>query len=61
MVDSGVVYLVLVDKHYPQKLAFVYLQEVAEAFASELQNQYGTSSGVDYMSKIECIDCSYAF
>ena len=28
---------------------------------SELQNTYGTSSGVDYQSHIECIESSYKF
>ena len=27
----------------------------------ELQNTYGTSSGIDYQSQIECIESSYKF
>lgn len=39
----------------------MYLSEVADAFVNDLQNTYGTSSGVDYQSKIETIDTQYAF
>jgi vesicle transport protein SEC22 len=41
-------------------LAFVYLQEICDAFIDELKNTYGTS-GVDYISKIETIENSYSF
>jgi hypothetical protein len=34
--------------------------DIAESFMDELRNKYGTS-GVDYQSKIETIDNSYAF
>ena len=40
---------------------FCYLQEIAESFRHELQNTYGTSSGIDYQSQIECIESSYKF
>jgi vesicle transport protein SEC22 len=55
MVKSGIIYLTLADKKYPQKLAFLYLNEVQEAFQSELKNTYG-SGNVDFLSKIEAID-----
>lgn len=55
MVKNGVIYLTLADKKYPQKLAFLYLNEVQEAFQSELKNTYG-SGNVDFLSKIEAID-----
>ena len=61
MVKNGVAFLTLADKRYPQKLAFLYLQDVVEAFMDELKNKYGTAGGVDYQSKIEIIDNSYAF
>lgn len=61
LVQSGIVYLVLADRGYPQKLAFVYLNEISQAFQSELQNTYGTAGGVDYLSRIETIDNQYAF
>ena len=60
MTKNGVAFLTLADKQYPQKLAFLYLQDIAEAFTDELRNKYGTQ-GVDYQSKIETIDNSYAF
>ena len=45
----------MAEQKYPQKLAYVFLSEIAALFALELQNTYGTS-GVDYLSKIETID-----
>ena len=61
MTKQGVVLMCLADRTYPQKLAFVFLQEVAELFEVELQNTYGTTSGVDYRTKIESIETQYAF
>ncbi|CDW75785.1 synaptobrevin family protein [Stylonychia lemnae] len=60
MVQDGIVYLVIAEKNYPQKLAFLYLSEINDAFQDELRNTYGTS-GVDYNSKIETIENSYSF
>lgn len=51
----------LSDSKYPQKLAFMFLQEVQEAFVADLQNQFGSGSGVDHQSRIETIDNQYAF
>jgi hypothetical protein len=34
----------------------MFLGEVSDSFVAELQNSYGTGSGVDYQSKIETID-----
>mmetsp|Transcript_16404 Transcript_16404/g.27790 ORF Transcript_16404/g.27790 Transcript_16404/m.27790 type:complete len:109 (+) Transcript_16404:295-621(+) len=39
----------------------MFLQDVANCFQQELQNTYGTSAGVDYLSHIECIESSYKF
>lgn len=39
----------------------MFLGEVSDSFVAELQNTYGTGSGVDYQSKIETIDNQYAF
>lgn len=50
----------LTDRKYPQKLAFLYLQQVADAFLAELQTQFGTGA-VDHHSKIETIEKQYAF
>ena len=61
MTKNGIVYLTMAEHKYPQKLAFVFLSEIAQLFLAELQNTYGTSSNVDYLSKIETIDSQYAF
>ena len=61
MVQDGVVYLTIAERNYPQKLAFLYLKDISECFTEELKNTYGTSSGVDYNSKIETIENSYSF
>lgn len=55
IVKSGVIYMCLADGKYPQKLAFMFLQDVSDSFHQELQNTYGTGA-VDYQSKIETID-----
>ena len=47
-IDKGIIYLNLAEKTYPQKLVFCYLQDISESFMHELQNTYGTSSGIDY-------------
>ena len=36
LVKSGIVYLTLGDFKYPQKLAFMFLNELSESFAAEL-------------------------
>ena len=60
-VQDGIVYLTIAERGYPQKLAFLFLKEVAECFQEELKNSYGTTGGVDYLSKIETIENSYSF
>ena len=42
-------------------MAFVFLKDVADSFQDELRNSYGTSAGIDYLSKIETIENSYSF
>ena len=39
----------------------MYLNDISECFYDELKNTYGSYGGVDYESKIETIDNSYAF
>jgi hypothetical protein len=56
MTKQGVVLMCLSDRNYPQKLAFVFLQEVGELFEIELQNTYGTGGNVDYRTKVESIE-----
>ena len=53
--------MTIAERQYNQKLVFVYLQEVAHAFHDELRNTYGSSSNIDYLSKIETIENQYAF
>ena len=60
-VQDGIVYLTIAERSYPQKLAFLFLKEVADCFLEELKNSYGTSGGIDYSSKIETIENSYSF
>ena len=60
-IESGIVYLILAEARYPQKLSFLYLQDIFSCFQQELQNTYGTSGAVDYQSQIECIESSYKF
>ena len=53
--------MTIAERHYNQKLVFVYLQEIANAFQDELRNTYGSSNNIDYSSKIETIENQYAF
>lgn len=61
--NDNIVYLVIVDKKYPAKLAFCFLEELNEGFVEviifihhkELKNHFGTQS-VSYYSKLETID-----
>ena len=39
----------------------MYLNDVGECFLEELKNTYGTTGGVDYLSRIETIENSYSF
>jgi Regulated-SNARE-like domain len=36
IVKSGVIYLCLADAKYPQKLAFMFLQDISKSFYHEL-------------------------
>ncbi len=60
-IQNGIVYLTIAERMYPQKLAFVFLKDIADSFQDELRNSYGTSAGIDYLSKIETIENSYSF
>jgi hypothetical protein len=61
MTHDGIVYLVIAERTYPQKLAFVFLKDLDDCFQEELKNSYGTTGGIDYLSKIETIESSYSF
>ena len=58
---KGAVLLVLAELMYPQALAFQFLGEIQELLIEELQKKFGTSTSIDYSSKIEMIDAPYAF
>jgi vesicle transport protein SEC22 len=32
LIDNGIVYLILTDKSYPKRLAFLFLEEIAKEF-----------------------------
>lgn len=53
--------MTIADGGYTPKLAFVFLNEVAEAFMDELRNKYGTAGNIDYGSKLETIENMYSF
>uniref|UniRef100_A0A6U5IQE0 V-SNARE coiled-coil homology domain-containing protein n=1 Tax=Corethron hystrix TaxID=216773 RepID=A0A6U5IQE0_9STRA len=38
---EGVVYLALTEKSYPKRLVFLYLEEVSEAFVTDLLGEFG--------------------
>ena len=59
--QDGIIYLTCADKHYNNKLVFVYLQEIAHAFKDELRNTYGSANNIDYLSKVENIETEYSF
>ena len=53
--------MTIADRQYNNKLVFVYLTEIGEAFQEELRNTYGSANNIDYLSKIETIENQYAF
>ena len=40
MISDGICYLVLTDKSYPKRLAFLFLEDIAKDFVQELQDEY---------------------
>jgi vesicle transport protein SEC22 len=54
-INENIVYLIITDIKYPQKLAYCFLEDVNEGFTDELKNHFGTQS-VSYYSKLETID-----
>jgi len=59
VVESGICYLTMVQRNYPKRLAFGFLEEVARAFLEELKRSLGTS--VDFRSYIDTITKPYSF
>ena len=56
MTKDGIVYLVIADKQYTAKLAFIFLNEIASLFMEEIRNTYGSAPNIDYLSKVETIE-----
>jgi len=61
MVADGITYLTLTHASYPKKLAFAFLDDVAQEFQGELQREFGGTAGVDFRSKVETIEKPYYF
>jgi vesicle transport protein SEC22 len=57
MIEQGICYLTLTDKGYPKRLAFLYLDELHEAFVQELQRDHGN----DWRSQVETVSRPYGF
>jgi len=57
MIEDGICYLTLTDKGYPKRLAFLYLEEIHEAFVEELQRDEGS----EWRSKVDTVSRPYYF
>eukprot|EP00611_Tribonema_gayanum_P011284 TRINITY_DN2148_c0_g1_i3.p1 TRINITY_DN2148_c0_g1~~TRINITY_DN2148_c0_g1_i3.p1 ORF type:complete len:168 (-),score=45.79 TRINITY_DN2148_c0_g1_i3:59-562(-) len=57
MIEQGICYLTLTDKGYPKRLAFLYLEELHEAFIEELQRDHG----MDWRTQVETVSRPYGF
>mmetsp|Transcript_4722 Transcript_4722/g.6485 ORF Transcript_4722/g.6485 Transcript_4722/m.6485 type:complete len:229 (+) Transcript_4722:104-790(+) len=57
MIEAGICYLTLTDKGYPKRLAFLYLEEIHDAFMEELQRDHGD----DWRNKVDTVSRPYAF
>eukprot|EP00588_Corethron_pennatum_P011052 CAMPEP_0194273482 /NCGR_PEP_ID=MMETSP0169-20130528/6810_1 /TAXON_ID=218684 /ORGANISM="Corethron pennatum, Strain L29A3" /LENGTH=237 /DNA_ID=CAMNT_0039016453 /DNA_START=67 /DNA_END=780 /DNA_ORIENTATION=- len=55
--EDGVVYMALTERSYPKRLAFLYLDEVSEAFVSGVVEEYGDR----WQSVIQTSDRPYQF
>ena len=56
-IDKGICYLVLTDKSYPKRLAFLFLEDIAKDFESELISDHGD----DWLRTVETTGRQYAF
>ncbi|CAE7463412.1 SEC22B, partial [Symbiodinium microadriaticum] len=57
MISDGICYLTLTDKSYPKRLAFLFLEEIAKDFVSDLQEEYGD----EWLRTVETVGRQYAF
>ena len=46
MTRDNLCFLTLTEESYPRRVAFLYLEEVADAILQELVNEFGTGVGV---------------
>ena len=57
VIDQGICYLALVHKVYPKRLAFLFLEEIAKDFESELRHEHGE----EWLRAVETVGRQYAF
>jgi len=57
LLEGSVVYMVLADKAYPKRLAFLYLAELDQKFQEHLRSEHGN----DWAHAIATVDRPYAF
>lgn len=57
MIDNGICYLMLSDKSYPKKLAFLFLEEISREFIASLQIEHGD----EWLRELELVGRAYAF
>eukprot|EP00596_Hydrurales_sp_CCMP1899_P007681 CAMPEP_0119033658 /NCGR_PEP_ID=MMETSP1177-20130426/714_1 /TAXON_ID=2985 /ORGANISM="Ochromonas sp, Strain CCMP1899" /LENGTH=194 /DNA_ID=CAMNT_0006990571 /DNA_START=260 /DNA_END=841 /DNA_ORIENTATION=+ len=57
LIDNGIVYLILTDKGYPKRLAFLFLEEMAKEFEADLKAEHGEQ----WLSIVETVGRQYAF
>jgi vesicle transport protein SEC22 len=60
LIDDGVCFMVLCDSSYPKRLGFAFLDDIKALFWEECKREFGVG-GVDYRSRIECIQKPYHF
>ncbi len=57
IIENNICYLVLTDKAYPKRLAFLFLEEIHGSFVEELKEEHGE----EWQSTVETIGRQYAF
>ena len=57
IIENNICYLVLTDKSYPKRLAFLFLEEIHESFIEELRDEHGE----EWQNTVETIGRQYAY
>jgi vesicle transport protein SEC22 len=57
MIENGICYLMLADKNYPKRLAFLFLEEINREFVQSLRVEHGD----DWLRELETVGRAYAF